>query len=337
MKPSTINELINKQVKKYSNKLLYQKRDGWSWKQITWLDFDSEIKSIASFFFEEGLNPEDKSLIISPNTLECFYFTLALNSLGVSNIFSTEYEEFKNNIETISKLKPKLIILDKYEGLESISNQLEELDFIKKIIILDDPQKSADKRVVSYKFVVKIGFLKLKKIKDELNTRADQINPDSISGIFLKSNGKSKSDIVEWSHKKILNSLESNSEKLKFMTIEDQSYSCLLYSTPFDKLVNLITLYNGCRSAIAESYSDFYRDIRELKPTILYDSKNGIENKISEIKSRTDHDLDPKSLKISLGNRIKHLVTDIKPNKYTNDILSEAGIEIIELPELMIN
>ena len=176
MKPSTINELINKQVKKYSNKLLYQKRDGWSWKQITWLDFDSEIKSIASFFFEEGLNPEDKSLIISPNTLECFYFTLALNSLGVSNIFSTEYEAFKSHIETISNLKPKLIILDKYESLEPISNQLEELDFIKKIIILNDPQKSADKRVVSYKFVVKIGFLKLKKIKDELKTRSDQIN-----------------------------------------------------------------------------------------------------------------------------------------------------------------
>ena len=84
----------------------------------TWLDFDSEIKSIASFFFEEGLNPEDQSLILSPNTLECFYFTLALNSLGVSNIFSTEYEAFKNNIETISKLKPKLIILLKYQKKE---------------------------------------------------------------------------------------------------------------------------------------------------------------------------------------------------------------------------
>ena len=57
MSERTIPELVINKVKEHGTRLLFQRRDGWSWKQITWLDFDREVKNIASFLLDAGLNP----------------------------------------------------------------------------------------------------------------------------------------------------------------------------------------------------------------------------------------------------------------------------------------
>ena len=50
-----LNKFIADRVRENGNKMIFQVKDGWSWKQITWLDFDKDIKSIAAFLLGLGL------------------------------------------------------------------------------------------------------------------------------------------------------------------------------------------------------------------------------------------------------------------------------------------
>ncbi|HEY7535308.1 MAG TPA: hypothetical protein VH878_05125, partial [Thermodesulfobacteriota bacterium] len=61
----TIPEMIENRVKRYGGKLFFQHKEGWSWKQITWLDFDKTIKDIACFLIALGFSPDSTALVVS--------------------------------------------------------------------------------------------------------------------------------------------------------------------------------------------------------------------------------------------------------------------------------
>ena len=68
MSEKTIPEHLQNRVKEHGTKLLYQRRDGWSWKQITWLDFDRKVKNIAAFLHDLGLSPGSPALTLRART-----------------------------------------------------------------------------------------------------------------------------------------------------------------------------------------------------------------------------------------------------------------------------
>ena len=82
MEETRFYDFFENRIKENKSRLIFQKRDGWSWKQITWLDFNTEVKSIASFLLDFGFKKGDNVLIISPNTLECLFSESAIILLG---------------------------------------------------------------------------------------------------------------------------------------------------------------------------------------------------------------------------------------------------------------
>jgi long-subunit acyl-CoA synthetase (AMP-forming) len=103
MSESTIPELVASKVKEHGTRLLFQRRDGWSWKQITWLDFDREVKNIASFLMDIGFKPGDNALIASSNNLDSIATEIAVYHLGGVVVPLPREVALDNIIETANR------------------------------------------------------------------------------------------------------------------------------------------------------------------------------------------------------------------------------------------
>ena len=185
---NTFPEIMEKRVKDHGTRLLFQRRDGWSWKQITWLDFDREVKNIASFLMDLGFGEGDRALIVSANTLEAISTEVAVYHLGgkvVSLSRDTEGERIK---EAASELDVKFIFLEDPGLLGSAEAILDELPGVLRAAFFVDV-KTQNEKVLNFRSILKFGLMKRKKLQDELKKVSDNLDTDTPAALFLSPDG----------------------------------------------------------------------------------------------------------------------------------------------------
>ncbi|HEY7536154.1 MAG TPA: hypothetical protein VH878_09465, partial [Thermodesulfobacteriota bacterium] len=128
--------------------------------------------------------------------------------------------------------------------------------------------------------------------------------------------------------------LRDSSEKLSFITEEDQAFSHLPSVSPYEKLINYVGIYMGSRISIAETRENFFEDVVEVKPTVLFETLGGIENLCSKALSNAGKDSASKELRSALGGRIKHILIDYIPRREIINLISSAGVSLTDVPKL---
>jgi len=329
MAESRFYEFIENRIKENRSKLLFQKRDGWSWKQITWLDFNTEVKSIASFLLDFGFKKGDKVLIISPNTLECLFVESAIFILGGCSIplpFNVGTDKIG---EIIKKEKIRFAFLSN-EGVLNILRDIPELSGqIEKIFLFSDYKSDIEDKIINYKTLVKFGFLKAKKLKDELKEFSESVSSDIPAISFYNYEVDQLRNKV-LTQEVFLDLLYLTYKKLRFVTPEDQSFSYLTSSGSFSKLVNFLPVFIGNRGAIAENKNDFFSDVLEVMPTIMFLSQEGMERSVQYLNEKNGSG----SIKKAFGGRLKYIFTDAEPQYSVKSKFVSEGISVIDLPEL---
>lgn len=329
MTEKIFHKILENRIKENKSRLLFQKKDGWSWKQITWLDYDSEVRGIASYLYDLGLKKGDEVLIISPNGLDCTFVESAVLMLGGVCIPVSENES-NENIEYILDDSENIKFV--FTASENIVNGIFDMicndEDIEKIFTFTDSKFSPDGKVVSYRNVVKFGFLKRKKLNDEVNERMESIISGDSAIKLYSFRDKTASKII--THEMLIKLMELVNKKLRFVSREDQSFSLLHNSDPFSKLVNFLPLYIGNRGAMATHEKEFYQDVKEIMPTILFLNSVTL-NKIQEDISGNNSS---KSIKDSFGGRVRYIFTDSLPGLSVKSDFIDSGISIIELNEL---
>ncbi|NIP30503.1 MAG: AMP-binding protein, partial [Candidatus Dadabacteria bacterium] len=134
----TIPELVANRVKEHGTRLLFQRRDGWSWKQITWLDFDREVKNIASFLMDMGFESGDRALIVSSNNLDAIATEIAIYHLGGVVVPIPQDSNIDRIKEEANKLGAKIIFIELDDLLEEFQNSSDELKNNEKIVFYAD-------------------------------------------------------------------------------------------------------------------------------------------------------------------------------------------------------
>ena len=324
-------DLFENKIKENKSKLLFQKRDGWSWKQITWLDFQTEVRSISSFLMDFGFEKGDRVLIISSNSLECLNVELSVYLMGGCTIpLSNDFDI--NNLEYIlKKEKVKYVLIENEEVLAKTDKKLESKRSIRKIFVLSDYKSKIEDKVVNYKSLVKFGFLKAKKLKDELKEFTESVEPDMPAISFYDFKGEEPKNKI-LTQELFLELLQHAYKKIRFVTSDDQLYSYLTSSNSFSKLANFFTILIGSIAAIAENKKDFFRDVLEVMPTVMFLTKEGMERSVEHL-SRTSGS---HALKKSFGGRLKYVITDSEPAHNVKNAFIGSGISVIELPELAV-
>ncbi|MBI2487152.1 MAG: AMP-binding protein [Deltaproteobacteria bacterium] len=260
----TIPELIANRIRKHNSKILFQRRDGWSWKQITWLDFEREVKSIASFLMDLGFGLGDSALVLSSNRMESISTEIAICLIGGITIPIVENETIENVVRIAKEFKIKFIFAGEESTLSGIQNIYQELPALDRIVVFSDVNIGKDEKIIPFKGVLKFGLLKRKQLEDELVKTSKSVLPDSLATIFYSSNSHGNTEKKEITQGDLIEVLHSASERLSFIGEEDQSFSYLPSASPFEKLINHFGIYLGTRIVMAETREDFFEDILEV-------------------------------------------------------------------------
>ena len=323
----TVPELIANRIKKYNSKLLFQRRDGWSWKQITWLDFERDVKSVASFLIDLGFGPGDATLVVSSNRMESISTEIAVWSIGGVTIPISEDETLGNIVRVANQFKVKLIFRGKESKLDEIQEIYKGINSLERFVCFNDLNGAVKlDKIIPFRSVLKLGSLKRRQLGDELVEISKNVSPDCLAAVFNSSGSNGNQNSNEVTQGDLIGLLGSTSDKLSFIDEEDQSFSYLPSPSPFDKLINHLGIFKGARIVIAETREDFYEDILEVKPTVLFETKIGLEGICSRISSE--------KLKSDLGSRVKYIVTDSSPGEEIKSLFRKSGISLIEVPEL---
>lgn len=331
MSENTIPELVANRLKEHGTRLLFQRRDGWSWKQITWLDFDREVKNIASFLMDAGFNTGDRALIVSSNSLDSIATEIAIYHLGGVLVPLSQKEDLDKIKEVANNLKTKIIFIEDDTLLNSVVDSLNDIKNVGKIIFYTDVRIKHE-RITNFKMVLKSGLMKRKKLYDELDKVSQSIGPDNVAAIFIDAEGNGSG--TEISHGALTEILANASDRYSQIGIEDQSFSYMTTASPFSKFINYLTFYMGTRAAVAESRQDFYDDILEVMPTILFETKSGLETIYEKSMSNLNGISREKKLRKDLGDRIKYIFTDFLPIKEVQNLFLSSGVKFLEVPEL---
>ena len=321
MSENTIPELMEKRVKEHGTRLLFQRRDGWSWKQITWLDFDREVKNIASFLMDLGFGKGDSALTVSANTLEAISTEIAVYHLGGKVVPLSLGAEVGSIKEAAREHEVKFAFFEDPGLLETASEILSEKPSVIRVAFFRDV-KTKNENVLNFRSILKFGLLKRKKLQDELKELSNSITPEDTAVVFGQS-GNGASEITQGD---ILSSIERISTRAHAIGPEDQSFSYIGSASPYSKLIGYLNFYNNTRAATAESKEEFYKDIPEVMPTVLYETREGLNTLFSESQSAEGGGSPEMKLKRETGGRIKYIFTDALPDPGIEDVYRKAGV-----------
>ena len=313
-------------TKENGSRLLFQKKDGWSWKQITWPDLVTEVESIACFLLNSGFSTGSRIVVLSPNTLACLFFELAVFSLGGVCLPARNVREAG---EILANSPGNCFFLcasaDEARGLAGTPALGEKIE---KVFLSVNEKIPVEEKTVSYSNVVKFGFLGRKKLRDEISAIGSSVKEDSPAVIFdAGTDAGSRS----FSHGDILDLLRLAERELGEISIEDQTFSYLPGRGSFSKFANLLNLQTSARGAIAEGAEDFFADVPEIMPVMLFLPGGEIENAVRRLRGENGS---ARNLRSALGGRARLLLTDVLPSGRTRDLLLSQDISVVRLGSL---
>ncbi len=328
MKQNTLYRLLSNKVKENGSRLFLQKKDGWSWKQLTWLDFDVEVKNVASFLADSGFLKGEKILILSPNHLKCYILKCAALVLGGVIVSVSEHEFERNRDIIFQKEGIRFIAVDKEDTVDLVLLQKETISRI--IVFSPESSFHPTDKTIAYNSVVKVGSLKKRKLVDQLEENMKSIHPsDPAIKIIGFNNGEGREKII--TQGMLLTLLNISSKKLRFLSSEDQFYALLSESGLYSNLVSFLPSFLGIRGTMTGDLDEFFQDIKEIMPTLLFIDTEILTDRVGTIIKENGGFKN--NIRNLLGRRLRYLVVDKPLDSLWTSSLIGSGISIIELTE----
>ena len=329
MDERNFRNFLVRRTKENGSRLLFQKKDGWSWKQVTWPDLVTEVESIACFLLNSGFETGSRIVVLSPNTLACLFFELAVFALGGICLPARNIKEAGN---ILANSPGNCFFLcasaDEARGLAGTPALGEKIE---KVFLSVNEKIPVEEKTVSYSNVVKFGFLARKKLKDEISAIGSSVKEDSPAVIF--DAGTDAAGGRSFSHGEILDLLRLSEQELGEVSVEDQTFSYLPGCGSFSKFANLLNLQTSARGAIAEGTEDFFADVPEIMPVMLFLPGAEIETVVDGLRGENGS---AGGLRSGLGGRIRLLLTDVLPPERTRELLLAQNISVVRLGSLSV-
>lgn len=299
------------------------------------MDYEKGIKDAASFLLSLGFGPGDAVLMISGNRMNSIWAESAVYFLGGVLIPVSEDEPAERIIRLARDARPEFIFTGSESTLEKVRGIAGQIPGLERIISFSDFKIGDDEKVVPFRAVLKFGAINRKKLGDRLADVINGILPDSTAAVFHDFNPYGEIKRKEIAHRKLMEAIRSSSERLSFIGEEDQVYSYLPSVSSFERLVNYLSIYMGMRIVVAETRRDFFEDILEVKPSVIFETKAGLEDICKTTLCHFQQNSPIQKLRGSLGGRVKYIVTDSLPDsREMRALFSKSEILLVEVPEI---
>jgi len=264
-------ELFFHQAKKQDKKSIFlQWLNPNNKKTYTWEETQQNIFKLSKII-KENIKEGDRCLLVSENRPEWFISDLAIMlSGGITVPAYTTYteEDYKYLIEDC---EPTLVIVSNNEMLKKLNNTINEKDFIKKIITLDE----IDKVVNNLNLEGKEKYLDFNVIlKNDLSEK-DKVENNNLKRtsaaciIYTSGTGGNPKGVI-LSHGGILNNLVGACEIMKPLIDSRPVFlTWLPLSHSYEHCCQFAQIAVGAKVFYAEKIEKLLDNISEAKPTIM--------------------------------------------------------------------
>ena len=239
-------------------------------KTYTWEEAKKNILKLSRII-KKNIKEGDRCLLVSENRPEWFISDMAIMlSGGITVPAYTTYteEDYKYLIEDC---EPSLLIVSNNEMLKKLSNTINEKEFIKKVITLDELNKVIDnlhiideEKYLDFNIILKNNLLEEDKIK---NDKLKRTSPACI--IYTSGTGGNPKGVI-LSHGGILNNLVGACEIMKpLFNSRPVFLTWLPLSHSYEHCVQFAQIAVGAKVFYAEKIEKLLENISEAKPTIM--------------------------------------------------------------------
>ncbi|WP_440925957.1 AMP-dependent synthetase/ligase [Candidatus Pelagibacter sp.] len=239
-------------------------------KAYTWEQTEKNILNLSKVI-KENIKEGDRCLLVSENRPEWFVSDLAIMLAGGITVPAyTTYiqDDYKYLIEDC---EPSLVIVSNNEMLKKLSNIINEKDFIKKVITLDQIDKVINnlnlnnkERYLDYNSIIKNSILADDKIE---NNKLNRKSPACI--IYTSGTGGNPKGVI-LSHGGILNNVKGSCEITKpIFNSRPVFLTWLPLSHSYEHCLQFVQIAVGARVFYAEKIEKLLENISEAKPTIM--------------------------------------------------------------------
>jgi len=268
---SNLIELFSHQVQKQNKKDIFlQWLNPNNQKTYTWEEAEKNILKLSKII-KENIKEGDRCLLVSENRPEWFVSDLAIMlSDGITVPAYTTYteEDYKYLIEDC---EPSLVIVSNNELLKKLSKTIDEKDFIKKVITLDEVSKVTDnlnlitkEKYLCFNSITKIDLLEKDKIQ---NDKLKRTSPACI--IYTSGTGGNPKGVM-LSHGGILNNIVGACEIMKpLINTRPVFLTWLPLSHSYEHCVQFAQIAVGAKVFYAQKIEKLLENMSEAKPTIM--------------------------------------------------------------------
>ena len=264
-------ELFSHQAQKQNKKDIFlQWLNPNNQKTYTWEEAEKNILKLSKII-KENIKEGDRCLLVSENRPEWFVSDLAIMlSDGITVPAYTTYteEDYKYLIEDC---EPSLVIVSNNELLKKLSKTIDEKDFIKKVITLDEVSKVTDnlnlitkEKYLGFNSITKIDLLEKDKIQ---NDKLKRTSPACI--IYTSGTGGNPKGVM-LSHGGILNNIVGACEIMKpLINTRPVFLTWLPLSHSYEHCVQFAQIAVGAKVFYAQKIEKLLENMSEAKPTIM--------------------------------------------------------------------
>lgn len=293
MKRTTIIDLLNESVEKYSNNPFLWEKTATEFTPTTYFETKAQAHIWSAGLMDIGVKKGDKIALLSEGRNAWIIGELAILHTGAINIpLSIKLEESNDLIFRIIHSEAKYILVSGGQ-MKKIRQIIDKLPNVKKVVVLDE-QENYDENEIGLNVLIEKGKAYLEKNPDAVAKCSSHIKPDDIANISYTSGTTADPKGIMLTHRNYTANVE---QALTLMTIPE-SYRTLII-LPLDHcFAHVAGFYSFMASGASvgtvqtgkspmETLKNIPLNIKELKPNLLLsvpalakNFKKNIENSI---------------------------------------------------------